>query len=88
MSRPELTILDHREAAAYFSQLITDLMKREMGLGHQPITMKRLEEAAEHINDIRQCQRPAVIRRARPGEWRRGCGAGAEYEVGDETGID
>ena len=85
MSRPELMIRDHQEAVIYFERLVADLILCELGKQPlAPITMERLEEAAEHIKDISQCQRPAVVRRAQGREWHRGAGLAVEYEVGDE----
>ncbi|KPJ72755.1 MAG: hypothetical protein AMS14_07175 [Planctomycetes bacterium DG_20] len=80
-----MTIKDHQEAVTYFKKLVADLILCELGKQPlAPITMERLEEAAEHIKDISQCQRPAVVRRGQGREWHRPSGLAAEYEVDDE----
>jgi hypothetical protein len=60
--RGELKILNHGEAVRYFNNLIVDLLKKEAGMEHEPITKERLQEAQRHIQNIQACERAAWVR--------------------------
>jgi hypothetical protein len=52
----------HNEEIAFFTRLLIDLKKREVGHAYEAITMERLEEGTRHVQTLFQCKKKGLFR--------------------------